>query len=174
MSRWSKILVVAGVAAIATGLWAGLATAVEEDHKGHEGHEAPATKPAAKCEMCPGMGEVSAAVDAAEKALEGGDEKAALAEIKKAKEKLAAMTMKCEMGQCPMCKMAKAAPTTTGFVNVRCPIQGGQINPEKVPASLTREYKGQKVAFCCPGCPGVWDKLSDEQKDAKLKASLAK
>ena len=42
------------------------------------------------------------------------------------------------------------------------------IDPAKVPESLTREYKGQKVALCCAGCPSEWDKLSDAEKDAKL------
>jgi hypothetical protein len=37
-----------------------------------------------------------------------------------------------------------------------------------VPATLTREFKGQKVAFCCGGCPAAWDKLTDEQRRAKL------
>jgi hypothetical protein len=57
------------------------------------------------------------------------------------------------------------------FVNTHCPIMGGRIDPARVPASLTREYKGQKVAFCCGMCPGAWDKLTDAQKDAKLKAA---
>jgi cobalamin-dependent methionine synthase I len=47
---------------------------------------------------------------------------------------------------------------------------GGRIDPAKVPDSLTRQYKGQRVAFCCAACPAAWDKLTDAQKDAKLKA----
>ena len=54
------------------------------------------------------------------------------------------------------------------FVNARCPIMGTPIDPAKVPEELTRMHKGQKVAFCCPGCPLAWDKLSDAEKDAKL------
>lgn len=53
-------------------------------------------------------------------------------------------------------------------VNTRCPIMGSAINPAKVPDSLTREYKGQKIGFCCTGCPAAWDRLSDADKDAKL------
>ena len=56
------------------------------------------------------------------------------------------------------------------YVNTRCPIMGGVINPARVTDDLTREYKGQKVAFCCGGCPAEWDKLSPAEKDAKLKA----
>ena len=29
-------------------------------------------------------------------------------------------------------------------------------------------YKGHRVAFCCAGCPAMWDKLSDAEKKAKL------
>jgi hypothetical protein len=47
---------------------------------------------------------------------------------------------------------------------------GSAIDPAKVPDSLTRDYKGQKVGFCCGACPPAWDKLTPEQKDAKLKA----
>ena len=59
-------------------------------------------------------------------------------------------------------------------VNVRCPISGKKINRAKVPDSLIREYKGQKVGFCCPNCPPEWDKLTDAEKDAKLKAAMPK
>ena len=58
-------------------------------------------------------------------------------------------------------------------VNARCPIMGNAIDPDKVPASLTREFKGQRVGFCCPDCPAAWDKLSDAEKQAKLQAVLA-
>lgn len=60
------------------------------------------------------------------------------------------------------------------FVNARCPIMGSAIDPAHVPDSLTREYKGQKVAFCCAMCPPAWDKLSDADKDKKLEAVKAK
>lgn len=56
----------------------------------------------------------------------------------------------------------------SAVVNNRCPIMGGAVDPATVPASLTRQYKGQTVGFCCGACPGQWDKLSDADKDAKL------
>lgn len=56
------------------------------------------------------------------------------------------------------------------FANARCPIMGNPIDPAKIPASLVRDYKGEKVAFCCGGCPGMWDMLPAFQKDAKLAA----
>ena len=54
------------------------------------------------------------------------------------------------------------------FANVRCPIMGLPINPDKVAKNLIRDYKNQKIAFCCAGCPATWDKLTDAEKDSKL------
>lgn len=68
----------------------------------------------------------------------------------------------------PTAKTADGKPLT--FANDRCPIMGNAIAPAKVPASLVRDYNGQKIAFCCGGCPGAWDLLPASQKDAKLKA----
>ena len=71
----------------------------------------------------------------------------------------------------PAQKAAEAAAPT--FVNDRCPVTGEAIDPAKVPADLTREFKGQKVAFCCSMCPPQWDRLSDQEKQAKLDKVLA-
>ena len=65
-------------------------------------------------------------------------------------------------------KAPAAAAAAAKFVNVRCPIMDNPIDPAKVPASLVRVHDGKKVAFCCAGCPGTWDKLSKADKDAKL------
>jgi hypothetical protein len=82
----------------------------------------------------------------------------------------------CE-GGCPMHAMTGgaasppadgAAKTSGSIVNARCPIMGG-----KATEALTRDYNGQKVGFCCGGCPSQWDKLTDAQKDAKLAAMTA-
>ena len=65
--------------------------------------------------------------------------------------------------------MASPTPLAAeGVVNDRCPVMGGKIDPGKVPAGLTREFKGQKVGFCCGGCPATWDKLPEPEKQAKL------
>lgn len=76
---------------------------------------------------------------------------------------------------CPMCARRKAeadkAEADTGVVNVRCPVMGGRIDPENVPAELTRTYKGRKVGFCCAGCPVAWDALGDEEKAEKLRGA---
>ena len=81
-----------------------------------------------------------------------------------------ALTVGCKDDKAPQTPAAGA----TVFANTNCPIMGTAINPAKVPASLIREYKGQKVAFCCASCPPAWDALTDEQKDAKLAAASPK
>jgi hypothetical protein len=72
-------------------------------------------------------------------------------------------------------KTSTTAPTTAPaqFANIKCPIMGSAIDPAKVTPALTREFKGQKVAFCCGECPPQWDKLSDKEKQAKLDAVKA-
>ncbi len=69
------------------------------------------------------------------------------------------------------CPAVTAAPAAK-VVNVTCPMMGSKIDPANVPDSLICEHKGQKVGLCCGGCRKAWDKLSDEEKDAKLQACL--
>ncbi len=95
-------------------------------------------------------------IDKAAKAVESGDKKTVLAELDKALNTL--ITIYGALG-----KHVKPQ-----FANNRCPIMGSPINPEKVTKNLIGDYKGQKVAFCCAGCPSTWDKLTDAQKQAKL------
>ena len=99
---------------------------------------------------------VSQSIDKAIKAVEAGNKETALAELHKAQKMLA--TVKDGIG-----KHVKPK-----FANISCPIMGSPINPEKVGKNLIRDYKGQKVAFCCGGCPSKWDKLTDAEKTAKL------
>ena len=99
---------------------------------------------------------VSLSIDKAIKAVEAGSKETALAELRKAKKMLAVV------------KKAIGERVKPEFANVRCPIMGSPINPDKVTKALTRDYKDRKVAFCCGKCPGKWDKLSDTEKDAKL------
>jgi len=128
------------------------------------------TAPAACCAM---HDTLVKALDDATKAVEAGNKDAALAAIKKAKDAVnACPKMK---GKCPMmsgtCSPTMGGATTepAAFINTKCPIMGGKIDPAKVTPALTREYKGQKIAFCCSDCPAAWDKLTDAQKDEKLK-----
>lgn len=95
------------------------------------------------------------AIEAAKKAIRSGDTKAALVLMDKA--------------QALIIQSREGTTKPAAFANVTCPIMGSKIDPAKVPASLVREYKGKKIAFCCGGCPAQWDKLSDAEKDAKLK-----
>jgi hypothetical protein len=71
-------------------------------------------------------------------------------------------------------KQTPVSQAKSKFINTRCPIMGTPINPDKVPENLTRVFKGQKVAFCCGGCPDEWDKLTDKEKEAKLKEAASK
>ncbi len=99
---------------------------------------------------------VMLSVDKATKAIESDDKKTALAELHKAQKMLIAIYG------------ALGKHVKPQFANNRCPIMGSPINPEKVTKNLIRDYKGQKVAFCCAGCPSTWDKLTNAQKQAKL------
>ena len=63
------------------------------------------------------------------------------------------------------------APTTTRpdpqparAINDRCPIQGGEVDPD----TAMRVWRGQSIGFCCPGCETKWDAKPDAEKDAFL------
>ncbi len=49
-------------------------------------------------------------------------------------------------------------------VNTKCPI----VPADTLNTDVYTMYKGQKVAFCCPGCINDWNMLSDAQKEEKL------
>ena len=95
-------------------------------------------------------------IDIINRAVASGDKQAALRELNHLKAMLAQI------------QAAVAKKVGPAFANTKCPIMGSPINPDKVSVNLVREYKGQKVAFCCVGCPAQWDKLSNRQKLAKL------
>ncbi len=59
------------------------------------------------------------------------------------------------------------SPVTTIPVNTICPIMGGEVMPEGGSAI----WKGTTVGFCCEGCAPKWEKLSEEDKAAKLTAA---
>ncbi len=101
-------------------------------------------------------------IDKAKKALASGDKRAVLAELNKAQEMLVAI------------RAALGAHVKPQFANNLCPLMGSPINPAKVTKNLIRNYKGQKVAFCCAGCPAAWDKFTDAQKQAKLAKAISR
>lgn len=101
------------------------------------------------------------AIKAAMDAIDKGDMNTAKSELEKADKLLASVnkTMAENMEKMPC-------------VNNKCPISGKPIDMMDVPKDRTRMYKGMKVGFCCPMCPPQWDKLPDDQKDAKLKEAM--
>jgi hypothetical protein len=100
-----------------------------------------------------------AAVDAAAKAVESGDKAAAASELAKARKLLASIEAATD----------KPAGGAGGFANAKCPIMGSPISPAKVTPDLVRVYNGKKIGFCCAGCPARWDKLTDAEKEARLR-----
>lgn len=81
---------------------------------------------------------------------------------------LAGASIGCGGGEQPPAGRPQA-DANAKVVNSTCPIMAGNaVDRENTPANLIREYKGQKIGFCCAGCPDKWDKWTDEQKDAFL------
>ena len=68
-------------------------------------------------------------------------------------------------------KTVNGEPAQIEVVNTKCPIMGSVIDTAKVTADLVTDFDGEKVAFCCAGCPDKWAALSDEEKATKLAAS---
>ena len=99
---------------------------------------------------------VSQSIDKAIKAIETGNKATALAQLHKAQKMLVAINA------------GIAKHVKPKFANVSCPIVDSPINPDKVAKNLIRNYKDQKIAFCCGGCPATWDKLTNAEKDTKL------
>jgi hypothetical protein len=101
------------------------------------------------------------ALENARKAVDMGHKEHALMELKKVEDLVAVV-------QRTLAQHVKPA-----FANTVCPIMGSKIDTSKLPASLIREFNGQKVGFCCAGCPAQWDKLTDAQKQARLAKTKA-
>jgi hypothetical protein len=91
--------------------------------------------------------------------IESGNQQTALLELKRVQNTLENLRTALERQMKP------------AFANTNCPIMGTPIQATSVPPSLIRILDGQKVAFCCPGCPGAWDRLSPTEKAAKLAAA---
>lgn len=54
--------------------------------------------------------------------------------------------------------------TAATTVNQICPIMGGEVADD----GGTAQWNGKLIGFCCPGCAPKWEKLSDDEKAAKL------
>jgi hypothetical protein len=107
------------------------------------------------------VSDATAAIKAAVGAIDSGDTKTAKSELAKAENLLTTVHKSME-------ETIESLPC----VNTKCPISGKAIDTMDRPKDCTRMYKGMKVGFCCPNCPLAWDKLTDKEKDAKLKASM--
>jgi len=57
--------------------------------------------------------------------------------------------------------------TQVSTVNTKCPMMGGDVDP-----AYTTDFNGKTVGFCCKGCAGKFNKLSDTAKAELLAASM--
>lgn len=62
---------------------------------------------------------------------------------------------------------ANVRMVSSNYVNTKCPMMGSPISGERT----TVAYNGQRVGFCCPGCAGKWESLTDAQKAEKFAAA---
>ncbi len=111
-----------------------------------------------------GMDDITAAdatIKVALDAIEKGDLSAARSELAKAQKILAKVHER-------MRENIEKMPCA----NIKCPMTGNPINRMEMPMEQTRMCKGMKIGFCSPGCPAAWDKLTDDEKDTKLKESM--
>ncbi|MCP4453767.1 MAG: hypothetical protein GY809_20085 [Planctomycetes bacterium] len=92
-----------------------------------------------------------------QKLLEAGRHDRALIELKKAQDLVAVV------------QKTLALHVKPEFANTVCPIMGTPLDLANVPGRLMRRFNGEKIAFCCDGCPDQWTKLSRAQREAKLK-----
>ncbi len=166
MCKRTLVLMIVGVICVAVAVVVNLPLSRAGAQTGHEGHghmpgmdmSTAAKAPSLSLEKLHSghLPMLSASIDKALKAVESGDKKTALAQLNMAKRMITEINL-------AIGKLVKPK-----FANVRCPIMGSPINPDKVSKDLIRDHKGQKVAFCCKGCPAQWDKLTDTQRALKL------
>ena len=166
MSKRTSVLMIVGIICVAAALVINLPLTAVKAQVGHGEHgqmgrmimrNHPKTAPLSLEKLHSGhLPMLSASIDKALKAVESGDKKTALVQLNMAKKMIAEINL-------AIGKLVKPK-----FANVRCPIMGSPINPDKVSKDLIRDYKGEKIAFCCAGCPAAWDKFSDTAKAAKL------
>jgi hypothetical protein len=152
-----KVVVLLAVVGLVSSYVIGAAPAAMNEHPGHKAKTAKTAVVSLDVIHAQQLPAIEAAVQKAIRLIEAGRAPAALVELRRAQSALT--TTRQALGQHIKPK----------FVNNQCPIMGSPINAEKVAASLVRNYQGQRVAFCCAGCPAAWDQLSDADKAAKLK-----
>lgn len=57
------------------------------------------------------------------------------------------------------------------YLNDRCPLMDEPITGT-MPENLTRDFRGQTVAFCCDSCTVAWDGMNAAERAEKLKPVL--
>lgn len=161
MQRFRIVLTAVALVAM-VALPAGLAITAQHEgdaHDDHQGEHGKAEKAPMHEKVHANLGKALESIEAAEKAVEQGETQTARKHLQKAEKLLSGM----REGMAREHGMGAYA-----YANAKCPIMGNKINPEQVTGELTRTFQGEKVAFCCAGCPAQWDKLSEQQKQAKL------
>ncbi len=68
----------------------------------------------------------------------------------------------------PSCASKTTKPASMGIVNSKCPIVPSHTASDKTVV----QHEGKQVGLCCAGCLSTWDKLSDAEKSAKVKAAM--
>lgn len=158
--------------------------------------QAPSTQPGPMSEMCKMhmdmMTKLKDTLAQAKQAVQAGNTEQASQKIDQAQQLIdkqhAAMheRMQGRMGRmmsrmgdgggmkCPMCGQAMGPAGEDKVANSQCPMDGSKIDPSKMTKGSTRDYKGEKLGFCCAGCANQWDQLSDAQKKDKMDALAAK
>jgi len=62
-----------------------------------------------------------------------------------------------------------SASSGSGALNANCPMMPSHEADETV----TTDFNGQTVAFCCPKCVSGWEKLDDSDKQSRLASATA-
>lgn len=55
---------------------------------------------------------------------------------------------------------------SAAFLNDRCPM----MPDAGVDGVTTAEFRGQQIGFCCSDCLGEWQRMSDDDRAARLRA----
>jgi ABC-type Fe3+-hydroxamate transport system substrate-binding protein len=58
--------------------------------------------------------------------------------------------------------------TGNAAVNTNCPMMPSHESDQTV----TTDFNGQTIAFCCPKCISGWNKLDDGEKQSRLSKSM--
>jgi hypothetical protein len=59
---------------------------------------------------------------------------------------------------------AAGDPAAMSFANAKCPMMGGEVDPE----GEFSMWSGKKIGYCCDGCKEEFEKLNDDEKAAQL------